>query len=363
MTKTQAPTTHAPIDFASDNVTGVAPEVMAALAAANRGTMRSYGADAITGRLQRRFAELFETELTLFPVATGTIANALSLASLVPPYGAVFCHRDAHINVDECGAPEFFTGGAKLVDLPGTDGKLHAATLADALAPGDTGNVHRVQPAAVSITQSSELGTVYAPHELHEITGIARAHGLGVHMDGARFANAVASLGCAPADVTWRAGVDVLSFGGTKNGAMGAEAVLFFHAGGRNRAAAAACAFHHKRAGQLFSKMRFVSAQLEALLADELWLRHARHANAQAARIAAAAAGMDGVELLHPVQANEIFLRVSAAAIERLAAEGVRVERWDGEGGRTIRIVTAFDSDPAAVDRLIGALGRAAAAA
>jgi threonine aldolase len=349
------------MNFASDNVTGVAPEVMEALAAANRGAQRSYGADAITKRLTERFAALFESEVAMFPVATGTAANALSLASLVPPYGAVLCHREAHINVDECGAPEFFTGGAKLIDLPGQDGKLAAATLAEALAAGDIGNVHRVQPSAASLTQSTELGTVYRIGEVREIADAVRAHGLKLHMDGARFGNAVASLGCAPADVTWRAGVDVLSFGGTKNGAMAAEAVLFFEPHGRNKEAVAQFAFHHKRAGQLFSKMRFVSAQLEALLAGDLWLRHARHANAQAARIVEGIGRLPGLELLHPVEANEIFLKLPGAAIDRLAAEGIAMDRWDGSAGRIVRLVTAFSTDPADVDRLIAAFRRVAA--
>lgn len=343
------------MNFASDNVTGVAPEVMDALAAANRGTAPSYGADAITKRLAARFAELFETEIAMLPVGSGTAANALALASLVPPYGAVYCHREAHINVDECGAPEFFTGGAKLIDLEGADGKLRASALAEQLAIGDIGYVHRVQPAAVSITQSSELGTVYGPHEVREIAEIAHAHGLKVHMDGARFANAVAALGCAPADITWRAGVDALSFGGTKNGAMGAEAVLFFGQG--TGAPPPSFRFHHKRAGQLYSKMRFVSAQLEALIADDLWLRHARHANAQAARIVDGVAGLPGLELLYPVQANEIFLRLPEAAIGPLAAE-VGVDRWDGPEGRIARLVTAFDTDPADVATLIAAFRR-----
>lgn len=344
------------MNFASDNVTGVAPEVMAALQAANRGSAPAYGNDAITGRLTARFAELFETEVTVFPVATGTAANALALASLVPPYGAVYCHREAHINMDECGAPGFFAGGAKLIPLEGADGKIRAATLAEALASGDKGFVHRSQPAAVSLTQSTELGTVYGPHEVREIAEIAHADGLKVHMDGARFANAVASLGCAPADITWRAGVDVLCFGGTKNGAMGAEAVVFF---GRETAAAVeAFPYHRKRAGQLFSKMRYVSAQLDALLTDGLWLRHARHANAQAAKIAEAVAALPGVELLHPVEANEIFLRLPAAAIDRLIADGIGIDRWDGPGGTLVRLVTAFNTDPADVDRLIGAFRR-----
>lgn len=347
------------MNFASDNTAGAHPRIIEAIMAANGGRAMPYGNDELTRRVERRIAEVFERDCAVLLVATGTAANALCLAALAPGYGAVLCHPDSHVNSDECGAPEFFTGGAKLIDLPGRDGRLSAATLMEALAAGDIGNVHRAQPSAASITQSSELGTVYRPDEVREIGEVVRKHGLKLHMDGARFGNAVASLGCAPADVTWRAGVDVLSFGGTKNGAMGAEAVVFFEPAGRNREAVARFAFHHKRAGQLFSKMRFVSAQLDALIADDLWLRHARHANTQAARIARAIGGLPGVELLHPVEANEIFLKLPAAAIDRLAAEGVGFERWDGAAGNTLRLVTAFNTDPADVDKLIAIFQKA----
>jgi threonine aldolase len=349
-----------PLNLGSDNVAGVAPEVMAALAAANHGNVPSYGADAVTARVEKRFAEIFETEVAAFPVATGTIANALALASLVPPYGAVLCHRESHINLDECGAPELFTGGAKLLAFDGKDGKLHAAALAEFLGYGDVGFVHRAQPAAISITQSTELGTVYGPHEVRELAELAHGAGLALHMDGARFANAVASLGCNPAEITWKAGVDALSFGGTKNGAMAAEAVIFF--GPRATAAAAAFPYHRKRAGQLFSKMRFVSAQLDALLAGDLWLRHARHANAQAVRLAAALAALPGVVLLHPVQANEIFLRLPEPALAALETAKIGIERWLVPGGPLIRLVTAFDTPDAAVDAMIGHFRRATGA-
>lgn len=350
------------LNLGSDNVAGVAPEVMAALAAANRGNVPSYGADPITARLEKRFAEVFERELAVFPVATGTIANSLALASLVPPYGAVLCHREAHINVDECGGPELFTGGAKLIAFDGKDGKLHAAALAEFLGYGDIGFVHRAQPAAVSLTQSSELGTVYGPHEVREIAELAHGHGLALHMDGARFANAVASLGCSPAEITWKAGVDVLTFGGTKNGALGAEAVVFFDPRSpRMSGPAAAFPYHRKRAGQLFSKMRFVSAQLEALLDGDLWLRHARHANAQAARLSQAVAALPGVELLHPVQANEIFLRLPEPALAALEAAGIGIERWLVPGGPMIRLVTAFDTPDWAVEAMIGHFRKATA--
>jgi threonine aldolase len=349
-----------PLNLYSDNVTGVAPEVMAALAAANSGTASSYGADPITARVERRFAALFGTEVKAFPVATGTVANALALASLVPAYGAILCHEEAHINVDECGAPELFTGGAKLIPLAGRDAKLDAATVAGHLARGAIGNVHHAQPAAISITQSTEYGAVYTPDEIRAIAEVAHGHGLKLHMDGSRFANAVASLGCAPADLTWKAGVDAMSFGGTKNGALAAEAVIFF--GPRTAAAAAAFPYHRKRAGQLFSKMRFVAAQLEALLTDDLWLRHARHANAQAARLAEGLAAIAGVEILHPVQANEVFVRMPEKVMAGVMAADIGIERWDGPAGLRTRLVTAFNTPDADVERMIAHFRRAAGA-
>lgn len=357
------------MNFASDNVTGVAPEILAALAAVNAGPAAPYGDDAVTARLEARMAEVFETdELAVFPVATGTAANALALAAVAPPHGAVYCHATAHINTEECGAPEFFTGGAKLIDLPGASGKLWAEDLAAALSVAGAGSVHRVQPAAVSLTQASDFGTVYDPDELRAIAGLAHAHGLAVHMDGARFANAVTGLGLAPADLTWRAGVDVLSFGATKNGALAAEAVVFF-----KRALADGFAFRRKRAGHLFSKMRFLSAQLEAYLADDLWLRNAAHANRMAARLADGLGRLPGVEIVYPVQANEIFARLPEPAITGLLADGFAFYRWDEtpedgpqggvsrEGGAAaglVRLVTAFDTEPAAVEALLAAAER-----
>src|SRR4028119_1897195 len=205
------------MNFASDNVTGVSPEIMAALNAANDGAATSYGQDEYTQRLETQFNELFETEVTIFPVATGSAANALALSVMTPPFGAIYCHAESHINLDECGAPEFFTGGAKLVTVTGNHAKIEAETLGKMLDRAGAGVVHHVQPAAVSITQATEAGTVYNPAEISHISQVVRAHNLHLHMDGARFANAVVSFGCSPADITWRAGVDILSFGATKN--------------------------------------------------------------------------------------------------------------------------------------------------
>jgi threonine aldolase len=333
------------MNFMSDNVAGAAPEIMAALLTANDGTAPSYGADAISKRLEQRFADLFGRPVAVFPVATGTAANALALAQFTPPWGAVYCHAEAHIQADECGAPEMFTGGAKLVPLPDPHGKLSPETLAAALDRAPKGFVHAVQPAALSLTQATEAGTVYRPDEVAALADIAHRHGLSVHMDGARFANAVAHLGCDPADVTWRAGVDALSFGATKNGALGAEAVIFF-----DPAKAADFAYRRKRSAHLFSKMRFLSAQLDAYLADGLWLRLATHANAMAARLAQGLAALPGVTLTHPVEANEIFAALPEAMITHLQAQGAGFYRWDGQ---VVRLVTAWNTPASDVERFL----------
>lgn len=344
------------VNFCSDNTAGAAPEILEALAAVNRGRAMPYGNDEVTRRLEARFSEVFETDVAVFPVATGTAANGLALSVMVPPFGAVYCHEDAHIQADECGAPEFYTGGAKLVPLTGAHGKLDAATLRAAVT--GAGSVHAVQPAAISLTQASEAGTVYALDEVAAIAEVARAHGLGLHMDGARFANAVVALGCTPAEATWRAGVDALSFGATKNGALAAEAVLLF-----KPELAATLGYRRKRGGHLFSKMRFLSAQLEAYLRDDLWLRNARHANAMAARLGEGLAALDGVALSAPVEANEVFARLPAAMIEGLQARGFAFYRWGPDANREVRLVTAFDTTAADVAAFLAAAGEFAAAA
>jgi threonine aldolase len=342
------------MNFASDNVTGVAPEIMAALAAANEGTAMPYGNDELSQQLAVQFSELFETAVTVFPVATGTAANALALSVMVPSYGSVYCHAQAHISVDECGAPEFYTGGAKLALLPGRDGKIIASDLEQALAKAGRGDVHSVQPAAVSLTQATEAGTVYSVEEVQAIAHIAHHYDLHVHMDGARFANAVVSLGCAPADITWRAGVDVLSFGATKNGAMAAEAVVFF-----NPTLSNSFGYRRKRAGHLFSKMRFLSAQLNAYLTNDLWLTNAAHANRMADLIVNGVADLPGVRLLHPVEANEIFVEFSEAIAQGLLSEGFQFYHQPATDGAIVaRLVTAFNTSDAAVIALVEAVQR-----
>lgn len=342
------------MDFRSDNVSGAHPRILEALAAANHGSAGAYGADPWSERLERRLAELFECDLKAFPVATGTAANVLGLSCFVPPWGAIYCHPDSHINVDECGAPELFTGGAKLIPVPGPDGKLTPAGVEAAIY--GKGSVHSVQPAALSLTQASECGTVYRVEEVTALADCARRHGMALHMDGARFANAVVSLGVSPAEATWKAGVDVLSFGGTKNGCFAAEAVVLFRT-----EKAEELAFRRKRGGHLFSKMRLLSAQLEAYLQDDLWLANARHANAMAARLAAGLQAR-GIRLFHPVEANELFVELPPAVAERLQAEGFRFYDWEALGPWAWRLVTAFDTRVEDIDAFLTATEKAKAA-
>ncbi len=338
-------------NFASDNVSGVCPEIIAALERANAGTALPYGDDEITRRLGARVAEVFEHEVAVFPLATGSAANALALAALVPCYGAVYCHREAHINVDECGAPEFYTGGAKLVALEGPQAKITPQAVAEAAF--GRGIVHHVQPAAISITQASEKGTVYSPAEVAALGDFARAQGLALHMDGARFANALVHLGCTPAEATWKAGVDVLTLGATKNGALAAEAAIFF-----KPAQAREFPYLRKRGGHLFCKQRYLSAQLEAYLSDDLWLRNARLANARATRLGQGLAGLPGAELAAPVEANEVFCALPREVVEGLRAAGFLFHVWR-EGQKPLcRFVTSFATEAKAVDALLAEAAR-----
>lgn len=339
------------MNFASDNTAGAAPEIIDAIVRANAGTDSSYGADQATKRLTRKFSDFFGTEVTVFPVATGTAANALALASVTPRHGVIFCHTGAHIHVDECGAPEFFTG-AKLVTVPAADGKVTPGGLREALKQFQKGVVHHAQASTISLSQATELGTVYTPAEVAAISGCAKEQQLALHMDGARFSNALVSLGCTPADVTWRAGVDVLSFGATKNGALAAEAVIFF-----NQARIDDFPYMRKRAGHLLSKMRFVSAQLEAMLDDSLWHRLAAHANSMAARLEAGLRQIPGVTLAQPVQANEVFFTLAnQKARKALEDKGARFLLWSPpeDDIPLIRLVCSFATPAEDVDRFLG---------
>jgi len=329
--------------FFSDNAAAACPEALAAVAAANR-VDTAYDGDAWSRRLDTAFSELFGTEVAALWVSTGTAANSLALAALCPPHGAILCHRDAHIQNDECGAPEFYTQGAKLLLAEGAGAKLNPATVAALLATVRD-DVHQVPPAALSITNATEYGLVYTPAETAALGELCRARGLGFHVDGARFANAVAGLGCTPAELSWKAGVDALSFGFVKNGGLSAEALIFFRP-----ELAEATRYRRKRGGHLLSKGRYLAAQILAMLEDEVWLRNARAANAAAARLAEAA-GADRVLL--PVEANEVFIRVSAEEDAALRAGGFDFYDW---GPGEARLVTSWDSDPAAVDALAAAI-------
>jgi threonine aldolase len=346
------------MDFRSDNVAGAAPDILQAVIDANQGTTTSYGADPYSERVEARLSEIFERKVRAFPVATGTAANALALSALTATYGAILCHEEAHIHLDECGAPEFFTGGAKLVPLPGASGKIAPDAVRHTLEQTLNGDIHRVQPAALSVTQATEAGTCYRPAEIATLAEIARGRKMKVHMDGARFANAVAHLNLAPAEITWRAGVDVLSFGATKNGALGAEVVVFF-----DLSLAEMFEVRRKRGGQLFSKMRFVSAQLEAYLKAERWLDLARHANSMAARLAQGLQRLPQASLLHPVEANEIFVRLPGGVVAGLKAAGFNFYEWTDAAPTTLRLVTAFNTDPAHVDAFVATATKLAAAA
>jgi threonine aldolase len=339
-------------DFRSDNVGGVAPELLEALHAANMGAAAPYGDDDFTRAMTAQFRRVFEHDaLTAMPIATGTGANAVALAGLANSYGAIYCHETAHINVYECGAPEFFTG-AKLVGLRGADYKLDAAHLDAELALAGRGNPTRVQPFALNITQPTDFGTLYTVDEIRALCAVAHRHGALVHLDGARFANAIAALGCTPADMTWRAGVDIVSFGATKNGAMNAEAILVF-----NDEVAARLPYLMKRGGQVVSKARFISAQLARYLADDRWLERARQSNAHAAALAARLRAIKGVELVGRVDVNMLFTRLPEAAVAALDAGPFRYYKL----GREQRFVCRHEQEPQGIEALVRTIAEALA--
>ncbi|MFT6878353.1 MAG: threonine aldolase [Granulosicoccus sp.] len=337
--------------FASDNISCACPEVMSAVIAANTGNANSYGHDVHSEALNAKFSEIFETKVKVFPVVSGTASNALALSVLTPCYGKIFCHEMSHINTDECGAPEFFSAGAKLIPIASNNGKISPEALGSVIR--GHGNVHSAQPATLSIAQSTEVGTVYQLDEIAALSSLAHEQGLTVHMDGARFANGLVALDASPAQMTWQAGIDVLSFGGTKNGCLAAEAVIFF-----KLEMVKAFPFLHKRAGQLLSKMRFISAQLEAYVSDDVWLNNARHANAMAAKLSQGLAAIDGIKLAYPTQSNEIFAELDDQIIDGLIAEGYDIALGELDGTAPPRFVTAWDSTINDVDQLLSEISR-----
>jgi threonine aldolase len=343
------------MNFASDNVYGVHPKILAALAEANTGTAPSYGGDDLSKKSEERLSEVFGREVRAFLVTTGTAANGLSLSAITPGHGAIICHDEAHIFCDECNSPEFFTGGAKVIGLHGPGGKITPAMIEKCLK-GFIRGEHDPKPKGVSLTNATEIGTVYTPAEVKAIAHLIKPRGMKLHMDGARFANAVAGLGCTPAELSWKGGVDVLSFGASKNGAMLLDAVVFF-----DLALADEFAYRRMRAGQLVSKGRFLGAQMLAYLSDGLWLDNARSANALAQRLTAGLTGLHGIRIAVAPQANMIFAAMPRRLIERLRAGGaVFHERFPAELAETladhesiVRLVTAANMTEADIDRFL----------
>lgn len=346
------------MNFASDNVFGVHEKILQAMIEANAGTSPSYGYDDLTKRAEAALSEVFEKEVASFLVLSGTAANGLALSAITPPYGAIFTHADAHVAVDECNSPELFTGGAKIVGLRESGGKISPGAIECALA-GFIRGEHDPKPASVSITNVSEFGTVYSVSEVAAISDLCRRRKMRLHMDGARFANALAGLNVSPADLTWKAGVDVMSFGATKNGAMALEAVIFF-----DPALAQDFKYRRMRGGQLLSKGRYLAAQMLAYLKDGLWLDNARHANRLAKRLGEGLAAVPGVRLPVPVQANEVFPIMPLALVEKLKAAGANIHEWQAvldpalapkAGEAMVRFVCSFLTTDADVDAALKA--------
>jgi threonine aldolase len=335
------------LNFRSDNESPAAPAIMNALLESNLGAAWAYGDDSWSQRLDDAFSGLFETDTLVIPVSTGTVANSIALATVTPPWGTVYCHRNAHIHNDESGAPEFFGNGLRLAPIDGADGKFSADEMSRLISANEGHGVHSYIPSAVSLTQSSESGTVYQPAEIESICDAASRHDMTTHMDGARFGNAVASLGCQPADTSWRAGVQLMSFGASKNGCLAAEALLIFGQPELREKAERL----RKRSGHLLSKMRFVSAQLLAYIEGGLWLDLARHANHQASRFAQATSNHPEATLEFSTQANEVFVKWTAEGFQRLESAGISFLYWPGRNDLA-RFVFSHATTATETDRL-----------
>jgi len=338
------------VKFASDNVAGACPEVLDAILKTNEGDSTPYGNDQVSTDLQNKFSNIFEKEVVVFPVVSGTAANALALATMTPSFGNVYCHKLSHINTDECGAPEFYTGGGKLVTLQGSKGKIIAEELDEAI--DGKGIVHHTQPSSVSITQVCETGEVYQLDEIKKISEATHKHNLNMHMDGARFANALSSLNCTPAEMTWKSGIDVLSFGATKNGCLAAEAIIFF-----KKDLVGNIAFLIKRAGHLLSKMRFVSAQLDAYISNDVWLKNAKHANDMGLMLSKGLAKHNSIEIAYPTEANEVFAKFPRYMIEHLNSEGYKMNE-DELDGKVVRLVTAWNTQSSDVESFLNSINQ-----
>ena len=331
--------------FNSDNGAPVCDEIMQALIACNSGVETAYGADQWSARLNQTYSEFFERGCYVFPVPTGTAGNGLALGAVTPPYGTIFCHKAAHIVTTECGAPEFYSGGGRMTLLDGKHNKISAEVFKQAIADHGIGNVHHMQASALSVTQATECGVTYSLEELQALSAIAHANGMKVHLDGARFSNALVHLGVTAAEMTWKSGVDLLTFGTTKNGTMNAEAVITFDPG-----IAEVLRFTHKRAGHLSSKMRYMSAQLLSFLEDNLWHRNALIANENASRIAEALDQCDGVEFAHPVHINEVFATIPEHLIQALKENGFNLRPWNcGLADQSFRMVLSYCDTPESI--------------
>jgi len=349
------------LNLASDNVTGMSDAVMAALIKANEGNEPAYGADQWTAKAEKLLAEVFEHEVFVSLVATGTGSNALALAALTPPWGAIFCHQESHVLDDECGAPEMFTDGAKLVGVKGVGGKLTVEALKPVVDHFVPGVIKSVQPAALSISQVTEAGTVYTLSEIKALCAFAHERHLKVHLDGARFGNALVSLGATPAEMTWKAGVDVVTFGATKNGALACEAIIFF-----DKALAESMPFRRKRGGHTVSKGRILGAQMIGYLEDDHWLHNARHANAMAQALTQGLNALGFARLPWPTQANEVFVVVPKAKAKALSEAGIRAAPWEsislpaqfeiGADDAFLRFVLSFKTTLSEIDRVIATL-------
>jgi threonine aldolase len=347
------------MNFTSDNITGASEKVLAAIIASNRGKATPYGKDEATLRAHAALDAFFGRKVTAFLLTTGTAANALACAAICPPWGTLLTHQESHVMEDECGAPEFFMAGAKITGLPGIGGKISPHTLR-AYLEGDAQGANRPPVRGLSLSNGTEFGQVYTPGEVADLCALAHAHGVKVHMDGARFSNALVSLGCSPAALTWQAGVDVLSLGGTKNGCLMAEAVIFF-----DDALAQDFIFRRKRGGQTLSKARLIGAQFEAFLDQDHWRDLASHANAMAKRLADGLTSIPGLRLGWPCVMNEVFLILPAEGIDKLRAHGALFYEWSGHslapdhalqpGEAIIRLVTSFETRAEEVEALLTA--------
>ena len=347
MTRVDTVSSDDTIHFGSDNQAGAHPDILDALIRANTGAVSGYGNDALTQRVEERINALFERECTTFLVATGTAANALALSALCPPWGGIYCHNGAHVINDENTAPEFFTAGARQIPIGGAEGKPDIEDLNRAISSAQTHGIHNVKPAVISLTNATECGTVFTPNELACYGDLAKDHHMALHVDGARFSNALVSTGASPAALTWQSGVDVLTFGATKNGAIAAEMVIFF-----NTRFTEDFAYRRKRSGHLWSKHRFLAAQIDAFFHNDLWLKNARHANAMAARLARGLSTVKGVTLPWPVEANEIFAIMPAPLIQQLRQRGFEFYDWPATENM-VRLVTSFNTADDDIDHFI----------